>query len=335
VKVKEFKKWLNTCSQKSLILINGPEDYFKVAIKACIQDSSENADCFYYSSDEISVEKASDIISDASTIPFLCEKKIYYIRDVDKLPAKIQSIFSGFFSDLPYFTLFILSATSLDGRTSFFKKIKKYGKIFNAATPYKNECVEWIDYLLERNDVKMDVEGKNLLIELVGTSLISIESEIKKITSYVEGRETISAEDILAVTGHIKINSIFELTDAIGCCDCVTALYLLKNLTDQGVNEIVILTMIARHFRFLLRIQDMKRRDIPRSQIQTVLKINPCFLDGYFRQASHISSSRIFDFYKKIFETDVALKSINRNPEAIAESLILSLSSTSTTAINC
>ena len=96
-------------------------------------------------------------------------------------------------------------------------------------------------------------------------------------------------------------------------------------MSDQGSNEIMMLSMIARHFRFILRIQELLKHNTGRNQIATQLGVRPFFVDNYITQARRIPEKLALNFYKKICDTDRDLKSFNWDKKKIAENLILSL----------
>ena len=325
MKVNAFHKWLDSCNKVPLLLINGPEDFFKLETIKKLRIQYPNSEYFSYISDEINLGKATEIVTDADTVPFLSDKKIFYLRDIDKFNEKVLSIFNDYFDSIPPHSIFVLAASALDGRTKFFKKINKTGAVLKASSLYENECSEWVSFLLKRLDKTIDRDAENLFISLIGNSLVAIENELKKLCVFTKDKNNITYEDILTATHSIKISSIFELTDSIGNRDYVQALALLKKMTDQGTNEIVILSMVARHFRIILNIQDLLRRKWDRSKIASELKINPYFINNYISQSSRIPVNKAHDFFLKICEADLTLKSLNWNSKQITESLVLSL----------
>jgi DNA polymerase-3 subunit delta len=322
--ITAFKKWLKDAEKKNLILVNGEEDYFKVKVKEHILKAHDNAEYFSFTQDELNVEKAKSIILDSETMPFFGGDKVFYLRDVDKLHKSVIELFNDYFNNLPETSVFILSSTKLDGRSSFYKKLVKKGAALKATPLYDNKCGEWIRQFADNLGKKLERDAENLILELVGTSLIGLENELIKIANYVKDRKTIANEDILAVTNSIKANTVFDLADAIGSGDKVRALFLLNKIRDQGVHEIMALVMISRHFRYILRIQELKREGCGDREIASKLKINPYFLTGYVAQANKIKPDRALNFYNEVIKTDLKLKSMNWDSQQIAERLILS-----------
>jgi DNA polymerase-3 subunit delta len=62
----------------------------------------------------------------------------------------------------------------------------------------------------------------------------------------------IEEADVEEVIGKTKEDTVFDLAGAIADKNLTKALVSLKDLFDQGVNHVLILSMIAREIRFLL-----------------------------------------------------------------------------------
>jgi len=74
----------------------------------------------------------------------------------------------------------------------------------------------WIDYIAYLCDIKFSTEAMSALQQLVGTNLSEIHNEVKKIKQYLGGKKkTAEIEDVLKVVSKARIESVFNLTDAI------------------------------------------------------------------------------------------------------------------------
>ena len=77
-------------------------------------------------------------------------------------------------------------------------------------------------------------------------------SALEMLITYTGERTLIEETDVEEVVGKTKEDTVFDLTGALADKNLQKALSSLKDLFDQGVNHILILSMIAREIRFLL-----------------------------------------------------------------------------------
>ncbi|MDD3927521.1 MAG: hypothetical protein PHT33_12775 [bacterium] len=98
----------------------------------------------------------------------------------------------------------------------------------------------------------------NMLIEMAGGSAGLLFSEADKAIAYVGDREEIGPEDVIAIGCRNAEADIFEMIDGLGRGERAQALKILSRLwemltmPDSG-KAIYIVTMLARHFRFLVQ----------------------------------------------------------------------------------
>jgi DNA polymerase III subunit delta len=78
-------------------------------------------------------------------------------------------------------------------------------------------------------------------------------SELEKLISFVGDRPVIEKGDVEEAIGRTKEDDIFALTNALSEKNQLAALEALKNLLDQGIHHLIILTMIVREVRLLLQ----------------------------------------------------------------------------------
>ena len=77
--------------------------------------------------------------------------------------------------------------------------------------------------------------------------------ELEKLITYAGDKDTIDRGDIDAVITKSSEDSIFDLTEAIVTRNTEQALATLRDLLNQGVHYMVILSMLIREIRFLLQ----------------------------------------------------------------------------------
>ena len=86
--------------------------------------------------------------------------------------------------------------------------------------------IHGLTYIFKKEEVSLDKEARELFISMVGTNLLEIHIELKKLKEHAGGNK-ISKEDVLACGSKLKIDSVFDLTDAMGKKDVVQSLRYL------------------------------------------------------------------------------------------------------------
>ena len=172
-------------------------------------------------------------------------------KDTDRLE---EALLEG----LPAGNCLVMTATVVDKRKKLFKGIADAGVVLSFAKTRGESGKKTL--LMDRATDALAKQGKRLtpdaLLALGGKTGFDLRGsmqEIEKLIAYVGDRETIDRNDIDAVVEKTAEDSVFDLTAAIVEKDAAAALEILGQLLDQGVNHIMILTMIAREVRFLLQ----------------------------------------------------------------------------------
>ncbi|MDO9515825.1 MAG: DNA polymerase III subunit delta [Syntrophales bacterium] len=169
--------------------------------------------------------------------------------------VRLEDVLKG---GIPAGNCLIMTASAADKRKKLFKAITDTGAVLSFEKS-KNESgkkgllMDRVGDALAKRGKKLAPDALLALGKKTGFELRDSLQEIEKLIAYVGDRETIDKNDIDAVVEKTAEDSVFDLTSAIVEKDAGTALQTLQRLLDQGVNHILILTMIAREVRLLLQ----------------------------------------------------------------------------------
>lgn len=149
-----------------------------------------------------------------------------------------------------------------------------------------------------------------------------LSSEIDKLIALKRGSE-ITVEDVKNSNLSKIDDNIFNLTDAVGNKDIKQALKLLHDNMEEGANEIYLLTMIVRQFRILLQIK--KASEGNKRVIAKELGLHPFVVQKAMGQVGKYTLERLKEIYKKLLETDIALKTGGGESRVLLEQMVVEI----------
>src|SRR5262249_39019174 len=151
-------------------------------------------------------------------------------------------------------TALVFIGNKIDKRKKHFKRLLEKGIAIEFKRPFDNQIPDWIRSLSRKRDLKLTPDAVLLFHQLVGSNLTDIDAELTKLSEFLGGagtKKTADVEDILKSVSRLRVDSVFDLTDAIGRGDRARALDCLVNLLDHGQSEVGVLALISRHVRIL------------------------------------------------------------------------------------
>ena len=304
--------WLKKPSPfHSYYFVVGTEPYLLSEIKKTFkQNIVKSMEDFNY--DEISAAESSaeDLISFSETLPMLSQRRLLLCFQSELFSEKDWDKLCPLFSKEDQNTLLVFFFNKKDGRKKHFKALKD--KVLELeASPLKNWQVDpWLNFLSSKEGVSFSVSAKSLFLQLVGSSLFEISIELKKLKQYLGTKTQAEEKDVLACNSRLKIESLFDLTEALGDRNIVKSLTLLAFLLEQGENAMTIVSLLARHIRLLMKVKQAQSEKLSSSELVKKTGLPPYFLKNYIKQEALWTKSQLENTLESLFLTDKALKSV-------------------------
>lgn len=296
---------------KPLYLLFGDESYLLNEATKLLKNKSLdlgaadfNSDIFY--AGEADIMHVRDTVE---TLPMMAKKRFVMLKGAEVLKDKDWEILIPLFESPVETCVFAITCESVDKRKKAFKKISETGVVVELNRPYENQIPAWIEYIAQQNGIEVSREARSFIQQFVGLNLAEINNEIVKLRDYLGERKKIEGEDVLQVVSRSKVDSIFDLTKAIGRKDRVMALMHLANLLEQGQNEIGVVSMIARHVRILSVVREGLREGVSGQKLSAKAGVPNFFLKDYIDQARQWGEAKIDSTMSALYDTDKALKS--------------------------
>jgi DNA polymerase-3 subunit delta len=163
------------------------------------------------------------------------------------------------------------------------------------------------------------------LARLVGSDLRTMAGEIDKLVLFARGRQ-IEEADVRTMVGYSQQTTIFAMIDAILDSRTELAEQSLQQLLRDGAAPSYVLTMLARQAQLIVRAKELKAQRLPNNEMQSKLGLaNEFAFRKTLDQAGRHSLDRMREFYHKLLETDLAIKTGQMDAELAVTVLVADL----------
>jgi DNA polymerase III subunit delta len=212
------------------------------------------------------------------TLPFFGREKLVWLKNVNFLadtaagrspPVQdaLEDLKEALERGLPDGVRFLLSASEIDKRRSFYKALGKFARVeqFDRIDPtrpgWEEEAQAVVRRLASELDLKFEPEALEIFVRLAGTDGRQLRNELEKIDLYVGDKRTITADVVRALVAKSTSGVIWELGTCISKRQLGESLTLLEQLIFQGETPIGILyAAIIPTVRNLLVTKDLLKR---------------------------------------------------------------------------
>jgi DNA polymerase-3 subunit delta len=269
--------------------------------------------------------KGDEIVNASQTMPMFADRRVVLVKRGGDLSAAALEILTDYVADPSPSTCLIFEGEKIDQRKKFFVEMKKQGRLVECKRLYENQLGPFIREEVAVCGKRVEAAAVELLVYLVGNNLQELAAQVEKVTTYVGARETVKLADIKEVVSDTKVDSIFELADALGGRELGKALRCLNTILRDGEAPLMVLAMLTRHFRQLWKVRELGDRKLPPQEIGKAAGINPYFLKGVLSQAQNYRRSEFKWIFERLFETDLALKTSGGKPHGLMESLVIDI----------
>jgi DNA polymerase-3 subunit delta len=188
------------------------------------------------------------------------------------------------------------------------------------------ELRQWAAARIRSQGATIGPSALERLVSLVdGFHLGELAQEIDKLVTYANGRQIDMADIDALVSGAVQYQ-IWDLTDAVIEGRGDRALSVLQGMDAREHPRQVLIFMLTRQYRQLMLVQALLREGLGAEQIGTQLGLQGYPLRKSVDQASRYPAERLEAAYRRLFETDVAVKTGVLDVDTALELLIVDLS---------
>jgi DNA polymerase-3 subunit delta len=279
----------------------------------------------YYGSEA----KGAEIVESAQTLPMFAEKRVVLVKKSAALPASALEILSGYVQDPSPSTCLIFQGEKIDQRKKFFLDLKKNGNLVEYKRLYENQLGAFIRNETAVYGKRIEPPAVEMLVHLVGNNLQELATQIEKVATFVGENGAIKVDDVRRVASDTKVDTVFDLANALGEKNTGKALRKLHTILRDGEAPLMLLAMLTRHFRQLRLVRELLEKKMSSPEISKATGINPYFINGVIEQAKNYRLTDFKPVFEKLYSTDLALKTSGGRGYDLMERLTMDICSKS------
>ena len=295
MKPEEFEKAVREGDIGPLYYIYGEEPYLvergvkRLLAKVVPPEFGEFNMTVFYGGEA----KGEAIAEAAQTLPMFAERRVVLVKKSGTLSTAALEILSSYIQDPSPSTCLIFQGDKIDQRKKFFLDLKKHGELVEYKRPYENQLGPFIREEAAAFRKRLEPAAVELLAYMIGNNLQELAAQIEKVALYAGERDLVKADDIKAVVSDTKVDSVFDLANALGEKNLGRALRNIQTILRDGEAPLMVLAMLTRHFRQVWRVKELVGKKVPSADIAKAAGIHPYFIRGIMEQSAGYSTAEL------------------------------------------
>ena len=201
------------------------------------------------------VEQMRDTLEKVSFLPSMCKYKVYIIDEVHMLS---QSSFNALLKTLeepPAHVIFILCTTEVD---KVIPTIRSRCQRFDFHLISSDTMEERLRYIAKEENINIENDALSLIVDAAEGGMRDALSLLDQISSF-SVTDTITAQDVLQISGELSTESLISIASAINVNDSSKAISYLDELVKEGKDIEKITQGLITFFKDILVINNVKR----------------------------------------------------------------------------
>lgn len=223
-------------------------------------------------------------------------------------------------------TCLLLVAQKLDGRRKLVTAAKKGDFLVDCAPVEARRLPGWIAQRAKAKGHVIPPDVCELVAEISGPDLSTLDDVLERLSLYVGPDQPITEEAVSVCVTRVRLADTWKLVDAVSAKDLGTALTLFADVYDPRDRGLPLVGALAWSLRQLLKLKSALDGGAGLDEAAKRAGIFPTFRAREHQQKLRAFRPRELERWLLVIqETDLALKSSRRPPEAILEDMLTRL----------
>lgn len=320
------------------LLLLGDEPYLRDACRKMLVETFLLEGALTWGVSRYSAERGEtqSALEQAQTLPMLSRQQVVFLEDVEKIEklseknrdAAVEQLEAYLANPAP-FTVLVLEATALDQRMKLAKLLGDKALVVGVGLGDNIEqrlgaAVTLATTLAREEKVEFEKGAAEDLAEFVAADLLRLQTEIKKLATYVGDRKIIRRQDVVALVVSEKTTTVWELADMLASRQQSKALEFLERLLRDGEEPLQMLGALTWMYRKLIEASEV--RGVSNGyQAARALGMRPEQAELALQSARKIGKPRLLKGLAALKDADSRLKGGADDTRAAMEFLLVEL----------
>jgi len=209
--------------------------------------------------------------------------------------------------------VFCYKYKTIDKRSAIAKALQKHAIYLETKKLYDNQVPEWINNYLKEKGYSIAPKASFLMSEFLGNDLSKISNEINKLLISLPVGGEVTANMVQDNIGISKDFNVFELQDALSKKDILKCNRIINYFASNEKEHpaVMVLSSLFSYFSKVLKYQFLS--DKSKFAAAGALGVNPFFVDGYAKAATHYSTLKLKHIFAYLKEYDLKTKGVDNS----------------------
>ena len=272
-------------------------------------------------------------LASAEQLPMMAKQRVIQITNVkigassnrDNLKEENEEILARYVTNPSASSVVIFIGDEIDKR----RKVSKILLDNSVAIEFKLlegfELIKWVKDKFVEYGANVDEKALNYLIGLVGGNLRKLNTEIEKLATSALPDKLVTYELVQELVPNTKEMSNFILTDNLLENNKPKALSDLKKVLDDGAEPLMLLGLLAHHYRRLFAAKELMNQGVDRREVAKVMRLHYSKQEDFLAYARRTETEKFTKILRRLSDTDLAIKTSQATPRMQIEMLFCEL----------
>lgn len=269
----------------------------------------------YYDIEESEIEEA---INDASTMPFMAEKKAVIIKNCylltaskpkKELPQNVDAVLR-YLNQPSSDTVLIVQAPypSLDERKALTKAFKRVATMEQCEPMDETDASGWIRRQLGKKNIKIQGDALEEFLKRIEGQTEVLVSEMTKLLLYADGMETIDLATVRKIITKNVEDNVYEITNQLLLRNQEKALEIYKDLVMHSEDPLRILGILVNKYREIFHVKQLLAEGKKQADIQDYFNASRGRAYYMLKNANSVDFDTVKKHLKKLETIDYQIK---------------------------
>ena len=269
-------------------------------------------------------QSPQEAVAAAEQLPMMSSRRVVKVTYFGKLREDQEEVLARYVERPNDSTVMIFVGHDFDRRKKLSKTLLDLCVVVEFPVLKDPDAKQWVRTELGKMKLTIENQGLSELIELVGTDIQSLHSELAKLAAAAVNTGHISREIIEELTGRSRELSNFNLGDYIVARNRKLALETLHRLLEGGAHPVMLIGTIASNYHKLALgkaiLDQGSRNDIFRA-----IPMPDWKREKFMRALEKLDTEKLAHAIQLVAAADLAIKTSQATPRLQLEMLVCEL----------